>query len=357
MSVAMKNSLTGVCVLTALILAIVCALLSFQKAGLEKRVAGLSQQLAENEAREHTEQAKIAALSRDRTALKLRAEALSAQIRTNRLAAMAASASGGGHRNALGEAWAGMIHDPDLKKELREQQTKRIEALYAALFKTLGLSPADAVKLKTMLVDQAMKSIELAAELFQPDWTKAVKADVLKQLLQEEKTFEAGVKALLGEARYAQYETYAATIGPRTDFEQFSQQLSASLNALNPTQSGTLLQIMEQEQSGMPAVFDPNEPGTLTEAAVLQAMMSEERMNELFQQIEQMNQRVLQRSANFLTQDQLQALAAYQNAEIEYNRANMILAAGVLGNEQPAAMISTPATPAAGTRASATPAP
>ncbi len=352
---AMKNSLTGLCVLIALLLAAVCALLSYQKAGLEKRVGFLAQELSQKDALEKTTEGKVAALTRDRNALRLRAEALSAQIRTNRLAAFAASASGG-HRNALGDAWAGMINDPDLRKELREQQAKRIESLYAALFKTLGLSPADTAILKNMLLEQAMKSIEQAAALFQPDQAKAAKNDVLKAIVQEENTFLARLKAFLGEARFAQFESYAATIGPRTDFEQFSQQLSASLNALNPTQSGTLLQIMEQEQAGMPAVFDPNEPGTLTEAAALQAMMSEERMNELFQQIEQMNQRVLQRAANFLTAEQLQALSAYQTAEIEFNRANMIMAAGVLGTEQPAPA-SIPASEPAATAPASSPVP
>jgi len=74
---------------------------------------------------------------------------------------------------------------------------------------------------------------------------------------------------------------------------------------------------MKQESKGMTSVFSETTVDGSATVANFQAMMSEDKMNELFKQQEEMNQRVLERAKTVLTPEQLEAFAAHQSIQLQ----------------------------------------
>jgi len=139
------------------------------------------------------------------------------------------------------------------------------------------------------------------------------------------------VKAFLGDARYAQYKDYNETMSERMTLNQFSEQMAGGRNPLNADQTIQLLEIMKQERKGMAPVFSETTVDGPAAVANFQAMMSEDKMNELFKQQEEMNQRVLERAKTVLTPEQLDALAAHQSSQLQMQRMGMTFAVKMFG--------------------------
>jgi len=323
----MRNAFPSLCLGIAVVLAAVCAWLAVEKAGLERTVGNLQGTLREKETGEEAYRAKIEKLARQKEAFKRRAEMLAADLKTNRLS-FTAMASNAGTTNrepaamALGENLTKRLLDPEARKNLREQKEAFLDTAYAPLFKTMNLSPEETGKLKNMLLDQEIKSAEQMLALAKPGQDLEAQTNVLKEIVQDQSVFDLKLKAVLGDARYAEYQDYNQTIGQRVALDQFSQQLAGAQTSLSDEQGRQLLQIMADEQRGMPGFYNPGDPLAIAETTGLEAM-TDERMNDLFSAMQEADQRVLQRAADVLTANQLQALAAFLSAELQSQSAQM----------------------------------
>ena len=145
----------------------------------------------------------------------------------------------------------------------------------------------------------------------------------MNELTEQHKESDEQVKAFLGDARYAQYKDYNETMAD--DVEPVLGADGGGRNPLSAEQTSQLLEIMKQEKKGVAPVF--GEPGS--EAANWQAMMSEDKMNELFKQQGEINQRVLERAKAVLSQEQLNAFAAHQTSQLSMQRMGMTMAVKV----------------------------
>jgi hypothetical protein len=326
----MKNTLASSCLFLALILAAVCAALATRKSVLEKRVASLEIVLRENEIAEQTSRARVEKLTRQKDAFKKRAEMLAAELKTNRLtltaiAAASLSANKENPRVTLNAPPVKPPSDPEARKAMRQEHEDLLNIAYAPLLKLLGLDAATSDQLHALLLDQQIKATDHAAALLLSNPDKAGQAAALKEISEDQAALAEKVKALLGPARYAQFQEYNQTIGERIEVDQFSQQFAAGQTPLTDAQSQQLLDIMSAEQRGMPALSVPGDPTGILDASTLQTL-SDGRLNELFAAMEESDQRVLQRAADVLTANQLQALANLLSAQLQAQSASIIAA-------------------------------
>ena len=317
----MRNSFPGLCLILALLLAAVCALLAIQKSSLEKRVDFLQGSMQEKEAAEQSYRTKLEKLTRQKEDFKRRAEMLAADLKTNRLSFTAitsgtTSTNRDKPANGLVENQVKSALNPEMRKALREQKEGFLNTAYAPLFKTMALSADEMEKFKGMVLDQEMKNAERMLAYAKLAQDPVAQTNALSEIARDQAAFEDKLKTLLGDNRFAEYQDYNQSIGQRVAVDQFAQQLSGGATALTDEQGQQLLQIMGEEQRGMPGLYNPDDTAGIAEAASLQSM-TDERMNELFGAMQEADQRVLQRSADVLTANQLEALASFLTAELQ----------------------------------------
>jgi hypothetical protein len=239
----------------------------------------------------------------------------------------------GAQKSGFGDMLAKMMADPAMKKMMRQQQAAAMDMMYGPLFKEIGLSPEDKEKFKELLLDRQMKAVESGGMLMKLQGEDTGKTAAMNDLAAQQKEFDAQLKALLGDAPYAQYKDYSESMAERMAVNQISQQLASSPNPINDEQSRQLLEIMKQEKKSVTPMF--GEPGAdPANMSNWQSMLSEDRMNEFFKQREEVNQRVLERSKAVLTAEQLTAFATHQANQLQMQRMGMSMAAKMFGTQK-----------------------
>jgi hypothetical protein len=207
---------------------------------------------------------------------------------------------------------AKMFTDPEMKKSMRVQQMMGIRMMYADLAKELGLSPQDAEQLMEILADRQMdltSASMTALESGDPAAQGSGVADATKR-------YEEQLKAVLGEEKYKQMQTYETSMGDRWMMQQWDGQFAASGSPLEQRQKDQLLAVMQDERKKAP-------PSALTSgntndpAQAFKMMQSEEAMNQFMNSQQELNQRVLTRSREFLNADQVATLEKAQKQQAE----------------------------------------
>jgi hypothetical protein len=248
-------------------------------------------------------------------------------------------------KGGMGNMLARMMEDPGMRKMMLDQQRVVMNTMYEPLFKEMNLTNEEKEKLTQLMLDNAMKGVERARDLFSGG--DPAKRDEATQSLGEElKQSQAEIKELLGEERFAQYEDYTRNMGNRMAVDQLKSQLASGATPLQDTQAQQLLQIMREEHemgsdsSGF-AGGASNDP-----SQTLNAIASEEAMDQLFQKQEEINKRVADRATTVLTAEQSEALRTQQANQLNLQRMGMKMARqmmGGAGDTQPAQPAPAPA--------------
>jgi len=296
----MKNQFSVLSLLIACALAAVCLLQLKQNGDLKGKMAALQATIEAKHQQAEVGQAKLKKLERQQSGYRSEVQGLMLELQALRSTSIAESKPGsansfnpgtttaaegkGGQKSGFGDMLSKMMADPAMKKMMRQQQAAAMDMMYGSLFKEIHLSPEDKEKFKELLLDRQMKAVESGGMFMKLQGEDADKTTAMNDLAAQQKEFDAQVKTLLGDDRYAQYKDYNETMAERMAVNQLSQQLTSSQNPLNDDQSGQLLEIMKQEKKNVALVFgDPGADGSAN-MANWQAMLSEDRMNEFFKQ-------------------------------------------------------------------------
>lgn len=231
-------------------------------------------------------------------------------------------------KNPMAAMMEKMMKDPAVREMMRNQQKGMMQQMYGPLFKELALTPDEKQKFTDLLLDNAMKAAEHAGAMFKGEGPE--RSEALKTIGDQQKETSAGLKALLGEERFAQYEGYQKTVGDRLQLNQFKQQLDGSGAALQEAQYAQLLQIIGEEKKRSPPVLS-DDPGRSAEA--LKLLSSEEAMTRQFQWQEELNKRVLERAGNVLTADQVKEFTDFQSQQLNLQKVAMTMARGMFGGD------------------------
>lgn len=143
------------------------------------------------------------------------------------------------------EAIRELMAKPEVQAMLSVQQKAAIEARYSALFKNLNLNAEQTDKLKTLLAERGntRRDVEEAARAQginpreNPEAYRKLFTDAQNEL-------NAGIKAVIGDAGFAQLQTYEQTLPQRSLVENLQQRLSSTNLPLTSAQAEQLVQIL-----------------------------------------------------------------------------------------------------------------
>ncbi len=160
----------------------------------------------------------------------------------------------GGPDGRFGDFLA-MMDDPKFAKLMATEQRGQLDSRYAALFKSLKLSPEDLEKFKNLLVEKqnSIRDVAAAARAqgIDPRTDRAAYQQLVSQTNAEE---DAAIQATLGAAGFQQYQQYEQTMPERNLVGQLDQRLSYSSVPLTSDQQDQLVQLLAQ--SAPPANTD-----------------------------------------------------------------------------------------------------
>jgi hypothetical protein len=212
---------------------------------------GLEKQLADDEKLIRSLRAQLAAAGRRRSSGALAADDSGSPGPDGPPAA-------GDRRGNRGEAMRALFNSPQFQALRTLQDKAQLDARYAALFKSLNLTPTQVDQLKNLLVQRqqsagdAMQAATAAGINPRTDPTayqQAVadaQADVDKQ-----------IQAALGDSAYSQYQQYQQTMPQRTTATQLQTALSYGTTPLTDAQSQQLINLMQTEAAATSAVGTP----------------------------------------------------------------------------------------------------
>jgi len=347
----MRNTITLFAVVAAAVLAAVCVVQSRKSTTQQNQVAALRGELDATAQQVDDLQAAQKRAERQRRALAGQAEELTAQLQARRAAEatvaapapaapppVAEGAKPDEEKGGLGKMLSKMMQDPDTRKFIREQQRMMMDQMYAPLVKQMGLTPEQATQFKDMLADNAMKAAEKASAVF-GSLASTNRNETLKTLTAEQKNFDEQLKAFLGDARYAQYKDYQETVGERTMLNQFKMQAGSDYNLSDP-QTEALLTFMKEERKNVAATTGLPLGDTDKDPAKLEALMSDDKVDQILQAQETIGQRVYERARTILSPEQLETLGKFQTNQMQMMRMGMGMMKKMFGPDKP-----SPATP------------
>ncbi len=152
-------------------------------------------------------------------------------------------------RNGFGNISA-LLDNPEFNKLWTQQQKDRVKIASAGLFKSLNLTPDQADKLNSLLVERQMSVMDVLSAARTQGITGR---DQITSLLQQANSqIDGQIQSLLGPDGYAQYNNYLQTQPQRTQVNELQTRLAAAgVNSLQDYQSQQLTQILAQNaQSG-----------------------------------------------------------------------------------------------------------
>ncbi len=143
-----------------------------------------------------------------------------------------------------------LMNDPKFTKLMALQQKGQLDSRYAALFKQLGLSPAQVDAFKNLLLQKqnAARDVLTAARDQGLD-PRTDRAAINQLIAQSNAEADSQIQSTLGAAAYQQYQTFEQTLPQRNTVNQLQQSLSYTGTPLQDTQAEQLVQLLANNAS------------------------------------------------------------------------------------------------------------
>jgi len=161
-------------------------------------------------------------------------------------------ASGGSPAEML-PMLAGFLDRPEMQRMLASQQRLSLARQYAALCKRLGLGSEQQAKFVDLLLDKQLVGMDAMIASAQQGTNPL---EVQKTVAAMQAEDEAKIKALLGDAAYAQYSDYARTEPQRAVVGQLQQNLTFNDTPLTRPQAEAMVQILAETSPARPATAE-----------------------------------------------------------------------------------------------------
>jgi hypothetical protein len=239
-----------------------------------------------------------------------RADALEKTAKMHELQRQLTTAGAQGPPSAKPAEW---LRDPEMikvfKSEAASAAKRSATALIdAGLAQHLGLNEEQSDALKKLLVERAsvlwdhMLVPLTAGELSKSD--RAAAAMAMKQALERNVT---EIRALVGDEGFKTFEWFEKTQPDRDTVKQFAPRFTQAGQSLNAEQQDHLLAVMTEERASFPFKHELGDPMKI-DYENWDNNFTEERLNTHFQQMAQLNDRIIQRVQLLLTPEQVAVL-------------------------------------------------
>jgi len=216
-----------------------------------------------------------------------------------------------------------MMNDPEYIKAVGEQQAQALKTQYAPLVKQLNLTPDQRDAFYKLITDNVTNSLVQGMAILSGSNNPAAAVAVAE----EQKALLDQMRLLLGDNGAAQFQEFQATLPDRQMFDQMKA--SFTDNPLTDDQQQRLLQIMINERKNSALALDPN----TGKPAMLQVGDTAAQMEQTIQTQDQINQRVFQQAADFLSPNQLQSLGNSQTNFLGLMKSMMPMMQKMMGTD------------------------
>lgn len=150
----------------------------------------------------------------------------------------------GGEGGPFGRLMA-MMDNPEVQRLMAMQQRGALDSRYAALFKSLNLTPAQLEQFKNLLVEKRTSLADVMAAARSQGLNGRENRDEIRALVQNAQSeIDASIRSAIGEAAYAQYQSFEQTQPERNVASQLQQRLSYSDSPLTDSQVEQLVQLL-----------------------------------------------------------------------------------------------------------------
>ena len=138
-----------------------------------------------------------------------------------------------------------LMDNPEAQRLMAIQQKAGLDSRYASLFRALNLSPADLEKFKNLLVERQTTVMDAMNAARAQGLTGPENRDALRQVVASAQAeVDANIRSTLGDAAFAQYQTYEQTLPERNVVTQLQQRLSYSTTPLTDDQSNQIIALL-----------------------------------------------------------------------------------------------------------------
>jgi hypothetical protein len=222
--------------------------------------------------------------------------------------------------DAIGGMLKQMMEDPDTQDMMRRQQAVGINMMYDTLFKELGMSDEDTEKLRQLMIDHQMTAMS--------QMQGSIDAEAIASGNAES---EDEIRDFLGDDLYEKYEMHNRTMGDRMMLQQFQQQLARSDHPLQPGQYDDMLNVITEQHETMELTDGFGGPHSFNPALV----RDEERVERFIKEREALDESILDRATDVLSEEQLDTLRDSQERQRGMIRFGMKMGRSMFGQDDP----------------------
>jgi len=217
---------------------------------------------------------------------------------------------------------AKLFHDPELRATMRKEHLHGMERTVSQivdsnLVQLLNLTPEQAGALKDLVRKKHTPGVDLVMGLMSAD---ASELPAIGHTAQRDRNqADAEIRSFLGEDAYHTYKTYEDSLQERLQLARMRRGSEQTALALTPEQEAGLLQAMIEERRNFPFTHDLNDPLNL-DMDRLPEIFGEASLNQLMNEMDQLNNRIILRAQTLLDPQQSGAFAQAIRDHFEKSR-------------------------------------
>jgi hypothetical protein len=233
------------------------------------------------------------------------------------------------------QAIAKMFKDPKMREMMKAQQKAfigpAIEKQYGDLFKQLKMTPEQVADFKDIVGKKMLGSSDLGMSMLDDSLDSAQRADMAKQVKDQNDEFENQLKQAVGDENYKAYQSFEKSIPDRTTVGQFNDQFGDSSTALSGAQQEQLVQALSEARNNFNWASGLNQQN-LGANGDIGSMFTKENIEKYAAEREQFDQQFLVRAQQILTPEQFAAYKQFQITQREMQILSMKMAGGMLNS-------------------------
>lgn len=146
------------------------------------------------------------------------------------------------------------LENPAVQRVLATGMRGSLDQRYGTLFRQLKLSPAELEKLKDLLTERQMSSLDVMTAAR----TQGVRPSEIPALMEKvQADMDQNIRQMLGDQRFERYQSFNQNFPSYSALEQIERRLSYTNAPLQPAQSDALLRVLIETAPPGPAEGSP----------------------------------------------------------------------------------------------------
>ncbi len=270
-----------------------------QNSAQAQLLASARENLRQAQAAFTAQEARIAELQEQTASIVETRRSQAAELEELRARRKAAPAQGNSYGTAPSTLLAAMLKDPGAREALRLQMANNFRTRYGPFAEELRIKPETGEELVQIAGERVMKVLEAVAAF--SDGTITAEA-VLKAEAEELQSGTNEVRLKLGEEAFGRFEEYTRAYPARALVQQFDRQLGPF--PISAYQRTALAKVIGEEPFETTRQLAGDVP--------VKVLVSPEELGRSFEEQEETNRRILQKAAEFLSEEQVESLRLMQ---------------------------------------------